>query len=120
LNKTIDLKAVTYFLSAVRKEILKGNFKLEPRRDIDIGSRIVTFKQALVDLSIFTIDEVKARILKLDPNECIDISFDYDKRRDFNSEIYEFVTYVNGIKTYIKMTLNEKGVLCLSFHRSKK
>jgi hypothetical protein len=46
----IDIEAVSQFLTIVCKEIRKGHFILEPRRDIDIGSKIINYKQALLDL----------------------------------------------------------------------
>lgn len=118
MNKTIDLVAVTYFLNVIKKEILRNNFILEPRKDIDIGYKIVNYKEALLDLSI-TLQDVKEKIINLKSTECIDISFDRDKNRDYNSEIFEFITYINEIKTYIKITMNDEYVICISFHRSK-
>ncbi|MFA5407395.1 MAG: hypothetical protein WC343_01330 [Bacilli bacterium] len=119
MHKVIDKQVILQFLNIVRKEIKKNNFVIEKRKAIDICPMIVDYRCALLDLSV-TINDVKQIICKLEVEECIDISSDMDTSRDYNSEVFEFITYVNGIKTYIKLTMNDKFVVCISFHRSKK
>lgn len=114
----IDYKIVKSFLKIVRTEIEKRNFILVPRKDIDIGSRIVNYKEALLDLGV-DIKDVPKYICNLNENECIKIELDYDKKRDMNSEWFIFLTIINGINTYIKISINNEGIVCLSFHRSK-
>lgn len=118
MNKTIDINAVKQFLNVAKREIANSNYVLRKRKDIDIGTSVVDYREALLDLSI-TPKGVRQKLLELEAEECFDISMDHDKSRDFNSEMYEFITYVNGIKTYIKMTMNEETIICLSFHRSR-
>ena len=43
---------------------------------------------------------------------------DHDRWRDYNSEMYKFIKKINGKDVYIKLTINRKGLLCLSFHES--
>lgn len=45
---------------------------------------------------------------------------DYDTRRDMNSEIFEFIKVINKKDVYIKLTINDRGAVCLSFHISNK
>ena len=54
-------------------------------------------------------------VYNLKPEECICISHDHNLKKDFNDEMYEFLTLINNIEIYIKITINEYGVLCLCF-----
>ena len=117
IRENTDYTIVKHFLSLARNEIRKGNFRLEPRKNIKVDGTAKNYKQCLFDLSI-TIEGVKEKIYSLKEEECYRISFDYDSSRDYNSEIFEFLTNVNNIITYIKLTINNVGLLCLSFHKS--
>lgn len=114
----IDYKLVESFLKMVRNEIKKRNFMLIPRKDIDIGDRIVNYKEALLDLEV-NIKDVPNYICELNSTDCIKIEMDYDKKRDMNSEWFIFLKIINEINTYIKVSINCYGVVCLSFHRAK-
>lgn len=116
--KEIDYNIVESFLKVVRNEIKKRNFILIPRNDIDIGTKVINYKEALLDLEI-NIKDVPKYISELNSNECISIELDYDKKRDMNSEWFIFITIINNIETYIKISINDKGIVCLSFHRAK-
>ena len=76
------------------------------------------YKQALLDLGITRKKDIEYYLTSLKSTDCIGISHDHDLKRDDNDDIYEFITYVNNIKTYIKLTINNKGLLCISFHKS--
>ncbi len=114
----IDYKLVELFLKTVFREIYNGSWFLVPRNDIRYDNKKVNYKQALLDLGIVKSKEVADYLLLLKAHDCFNISRDHDKRCDYNDDIYEFITQVNGIKTYIKLTLNEKGAVCISFHKS--
>ena len=45
---------------------------------------------------------------------------DRDSHRDYNSKILIFIKKINHKDVYIKLTINRKGLLCLSFHESYK
>ena len=114
----LDKVAVKFFLGAVKREINKGNWKLVPRNNIQYDGKTVNYKQALLDLGIVNEKQVATYISNLKVDDCFDISRDNNLKKDYNDDMYEFITYVNNIKTYVKLTMNNYGVLCISFHKS--
>ena len=117
VNTTLNIEATDIFIKIARKFIKDNKFILVNRRDIDIGIRRVDTVEALLDLGI-TKSAAKEIIYDLSSSDCIRISFDYDKSKDENSEIFEFWKDINNIKAYIKLTTNGRGLICLAFHRS--
>lgn len=114
----VEEKTIEIFLKQMVKELNKGHLRIVPR-NLNIDNRVINYKQALFDLKIYTLDDLKSHLYSLKKYDCIRISNDYDLTRDENSEIFEFLKYINGIRTYIKLFLDKNGVVCLSFHRSK-
>lgn len=115
----IDLEAVDLFLKTAFREIKKGNCYLVNRK-VSYDNKVVTSFEALTDLGILNRKYIWDYILKLTSNDCIGISRDHDYKRDYNDDMYEFVMNVNGIETYIKLTINNRGTVCLSFHKSNR
>jgi len=114
----LDNKTVELFLKQMRKELKKGHLRIIPRK-VDIGNKIINHKQALLDLKIYSVEELKDELYNLKIEDCFRVSFDYDITRDYNSEIFEFRKIVNGILAYIKLFIDRDDVVCFSFHRSK-
>ena len=114
---TLDKNAVEIFLKLCKTEIKKGNCKFINYRKVKINGKVKNALQELFDIGIMKIEDIWNYVLDLDSSECFKISFDYDKRRDNNSEIYEFIKIINKKKVYIKLTYRNK-VICLSFHES--
>lgn len=114
---TLDKKAVESFLKLCKKEVERKNVLFIKNRKINLNGRVLTVKQALAEIGIFKEKEIWKYILNLEEKDCIDVSNDYDPKRDFNTEMYEFIIYINGKKVYIKLTYRNK-VVCLSFHES--
>lgn len=56
--------------------------------------------------------------MKLDIKDCVKVDRDRDYRRDMNSEVYIFKKIINNKMVYIKLTMNDKGIVCISFHES--
>lgn len=119
MNTTLDKQTVRIFLRICHKEILKGNCHFI-NRNLNINGRIINSKQALLDIGILKKETIWEHILSLTENECIKIDFDYDKKRDSNTEIYVFKKIINRKDVYIKLTMRESGVICISFHESYK
>lgn len=113
----IDLDVVESFLKIVRRDVLKGNVHFV-NRQVHYGDKRISSYQALLDLGIRNKKELWKYILNLSPTDCIKISRDYDFSRDYNDDMYEFIIFINSIKIYIKLTINNRGTLCLSFHKS--
>ncbi len=116
--ENIDKIAVDFFLRTVKREINKGNWYLVPRNNIKYEGKIVNYKQALLDLGIVNKKQIVYYLTSLKTTDCFNISRDHDKRRDYNDDIYEFKVMIKGIETYIKLTLNDRGAVCISFHKS--
>lgn len=116
-----DKHIVELFLNAARREIDKGNCYFLGSRILNIDGEKVLAYEALQNLGIKRIKEIWNYIYNLKPNECVKVDWDYKPykgNRDFSSEIYVFKKLINNNKVYIKLALNERGVLCISFHKS--
>ncbi len=114
---TLDKNAVEVFLKLCKKEIKKGNRKFISLRKVEIKGTIMSAYDALYSLGIKDEKEMWNYILNLEAKDCVDVSFDYDPSRDYNTEMYEFIIYIDSIKVYIKLTYRNKAI-CLSFHES--
>lgn len=113
---SLDLAAVNSFLITARKEIDKNNAYFVYYRNVKSGNKVVNARQTLLDIGIIKISEIWNHIKELQPSDCFRISRDRDFSRDFNAEIYEFKKIINRKNAYIKLTINDKGLLCISFH----
>lgn len=113
---SLDLAAVNSFLITARKEIDKNNVYFVYYRNVKSSNKVVNARQALLDIGIIKISEIWNHIKELQPSDCFRISRDRDFSRDFNAEIYEFKKIINRKNVYIKLTINDKGLLCISFH----
>lgn len=116
-----DKHIVEIFLKTARREIDKGNcFFLN--RKILINGNMISSYDALIMINILSLKEMWQHIYNLKIDDCIKVDWDYKPsvgERDFSSEIYVFIKNINKHKVYIKLTINERGILCISFHESK-
>ena len=112
---TMNLDAVKDFLKICRKEIPKGNCYFV-NRILNVNGKKISSKQALINIEIINTKQIWDYILKLEPFECIKVDFDYDFKRDSNSEIFVFKKNINKHVVYIKLTMRKKGIICISFH----
>ena len=69
-----------------------------------------------MDIGINNSKEIWLHIKTLEVDDCFRISKDRDLKRDNNTEMFEFKKIINKKNVYIKLTINERGLLCLSFH----
>ena len=116
----LDEFAVNSFLITAKKLIHENKKQFVWHRELNINSKILTAKQALYDIGIFHEKELWNYILELNPTELIKIEMDRDSHRDYNTEMFVFIKKINHKDIYIKLTINGKGLLCLSFHESYK
>ena len=116
----LDEFAVNSFLITAKKLIHEDKKQFVWYRELNINGKILTAKQALYDIGIFHEKELWNYILELNPTELIKIDMDRDSHRDYNSEMFIFIKKINHNDVYIKLTINRKGLLCLSFHESYK
>lgn len=115
---TLDIDAVSSFLKICKREIQKRNCYFVGYRAININGKKLFAKQALIDIGIMKIDDIWKYILDLETNDCIKVDRDCDYSRDMNSEVYIFHKKINSKIVYIKLTMNDRGVICISFHES--
>ena len=117
MYSTLDKEAIKIFLKLCHKEIARGNCHLV-NRTLNINGKIISTKQALLDIGIMNKEQIWKHILELKETDCIKIDFDYNKKMDNNSEIYVFKKMINKKSIYIKLTMRESGIICISFHES--
>ena len=115
---TLDIAAVSSFLKTCKKEIEKKNCYFVGYRSINIHGEKTSAKQALIDIGIMKVNDIWKHILNLEVNDCIKVDRDRDYSRDMNSEVYIFQKNINSKIVYIKLTMNNRGVICISFHES--
>lgn len=113
---TLDKETVNIFLKTSKKEIENNHVCFIGYRKVESNGKIINAKQALLDIGIVNQKEIWEHIKQLEVDNCFRVSRDRDISRDFNSEIFEFKKVINKKMVYIKLTINERGVLCLSFH----
>ena len=116
----LDEFAVNSFLITAKKLIHENKKQFVWYRELNINGKILTAKQALYDIGIFHEKELWNYILELNSADLIKIEMDRDSHRDYNSEMFVFIKKINHKDVYIKLTINRKGLLCLSFHESYK
>lgn len=120
---TLDNTALKYFLKT-SKDLIKRRKRIIVPRNYMINGKIINYKQAIIDIGIVKTDDIWNYVLDLKESECINVSIDYDHKRDFNSEMFEFIKNINGKDVYIKLTLrtsrNSDILVCLSFHESNR
>ena len=112
-SKTANALMVAYNYKERGKKVLLAKPKLDTREVGVMHSRI-----GLEQPCIYVEDLVEKSLDELNKYDCIKIDRDYDMLRDRNSEIFVFKKYINNILVYIKLTINERGVICISFHKS--
>ncbi len=115
---TLNIDTVSTFLKICKKEIKKKNCYFVGYRTININGKKVSAKQALIDIGIMKLQDIWKHIINLDAKDCIKIDRDRDISRDMNSEVYVFKKIINSKFVYIKLTMNDRGIICISFHES--
>ena len=111
----LDREAAKSFLKTAKNEIKRKNYYLQPYKYYN-GIRYSAV-DLLLYLDITDVKEIWNYILELSEEDLIDVSFDYDKNRDCNTELFEFIKKINGKDAYIKLTIRDK-LVCLSFHEN--
>lgn len=114
----LDIDATQSFLKICKREINKRNCYFVGYRKININGKTISAKQALIDIGIMKEKDIWKHILDLKPSDCIKVERNKEHLRDLNSEVYVFKKLINKKIVYIKLTINEKGVICISFHES--
>ncbi len=114
----LDIDAVNIFLKTCKREIEKKNCCFIGYRTLNINGKMVSAKQALIDIGIMKVQDIWKHIKNLEVKDYIKIDRDFDYSRDMNSEVYVFKKIINDKLVYIKLTMNDRGIICISFHES--
>lgn len=115
---TLDIDAVKSFLKTCKREIEKRNCYFAGYRTINLNGKKISAKQALINIGIMKVEDIWKHILNLEINDCIKVDRDRDYSRDMNSEVYIFRKNINSKIVYIKLTMNDRGIICISFYES--
>ena len=115
---TLDIDATSSFLKVCKKEIKKKNCFFAGYRTLTINGKRISAKQALIDIGIMKVQDIWQHILDLGIDDCIKVDHDRDYSIDMNSEVYIFRKKINSKIVYIKLTMNDRGIICISFHES--
>ena len=94
----LDLSAVTTFLKMANKEIDNNNVQFIYYRKVEYNNKVVTARQALLDIGIIKEEEIWKHVKELKLENCFKISKDRDYKRDYNTEMYEFKKIINKIE----------------------
>ena len=112
----LDRETISTFLKMAKKEIDNNNVYFVGYRKVESNGKNISAKQALLDIGINNQKEIWSHIRTLEVSDCFRVSKDRDLKRDFNTEMFEFKKIINRKTVYIKLTINNRGLLCLSFH----
>jgi hypothetical protein len=109
----LDIESARMFLKMAAKEIKNKNYYIIPHKYVN--GRKIKSVELIYKIGISNVNDIWNYILELTSEDCVDVSMDYDSKRDMNTEIYEFKKIINGKKVYIKLTIRNK-LICMSFH----
>lgn len=118
MSKPVDEDTVNTFLKTCRSEIKKHNCYFVGYRSLNANGKKISAKQGLIDIGIMKTSDIWEHISNLEVSDCIKIGRDKDFSRDMNTEVFVFLKNINNKIIYIKLTLNDRGVICISFHES--
>jgi hypothetical protein len=95
------------FLKEAKRLILKNYRRFIPREEYD-------YLHALLDLGFTTKDRAWRALLQIQPSDMSQPpELDHDGSGHY---VWFFKREYNGIMAYIKLKIDERGCVCLSFH----
>lgn len=105
------------FLREAKQLISRGKKDFIKRTYDHPSGRKVRWIEALFEIGLTGVDQCWDEALKLTPNDYVDgPCVDNDRPQD-GKVIWIFKKEVNGVLTYIKMKIDHRGCVCLSFHK---
>ena len=110
--------SVIAFLSEIKKLIASGRWQFVTRTYKLSNGSTQTYLQALFELDIDHPNDVPNEILKLTPLDYYSGPED-DRDRNNGTKLWIFKKNINGITTYIKLKIDERGCVCVSFHKDR-
>jgi hypothetical protein len=110
MGKIAFLREAKQLISRGKKDFIKRTY------DHPNGHK-VRWIEALLDIGLTNPTQAWDEVLKLVPNDCVDgPCIDSDRPED-GKVIWIFKKDINGVLTYIKMKIDHRGCVCLSFHK---
>jgi hypothetical protein len=105
------------FLYEVKKLVSQGRRQFVKRQGYNVpDGRTINYVQALLELDIADVDEAWEYVLSLTPAH-YHSGPKKDRDRPDGSDVWVFKRKINNINTYIKLKTDERGCICISFHR---
>ncbi|WP_448897450.1 hypothetical protein [Cytobacillus pseudoceanisediminis] len=107
----------TAFLREAKKLISEGRKDFIPRTYTHPSGKQIKWKEALLEIGLRNPGQMWDEALKLTPNDyfdgpCIDVNRPKDGK-----VIWIFKKEINDVLTYIKLKIDHRGCVCLSFHK---
>jgi hypothetical protein len=111
-----DFNAKKAFLREAKQLISMGEKDFIKRTYDHPNGKKINWKEALLEIGLTSPNQVWEEALKLTPTDYVDgPCIDIDRPKD-GKVIWIFKKKVNGVLTYIKMKIDHRGCVCLSFH----
>ncbi|MBP3952224.1 type II toxin-antitoxin system MqsR family toxin [Bacillus suaedae] len=108
---------VRLFLIEVKKMISLDQKRFIKRKQYNApGKSYYNYLEALLDIGLTTPAEVWNYILDLTPADYFS-GPDQDRNGENGFNLWTFKTEINEVNTYIKLKIDERGCVCLSFHK---
>ncbi|VEF47276.1 Uncharacterised protein [Bacillus freudenreichii] len=105
------------FLTETKKLISIGKTDFIPRTYDHPSGKSIKWKEALMDIGLTSTNQIWDEIIKLTPSDYIDgPCIDADRPKD-GKTIWIFKKHIAGVLTYIKLKIDHRGCVCLSFHK---
>jgi hypothetical protein len=112
-----DLNQRKAFLREVKRLISRGQKDFIKRTYDHPSGTKVRWIEALMEIGLTNPEQAWDEALKLSPSHYVDgPCVDVDRPKD-GKVIWIFKKEVNGVLTYIKMKIDRRGCVCLSFHK---
>ncbi|MFD1415364.1 hypothetical protein [Oceanobacillus jeddahense] len=108
---------ITTFLRKAKQLISNGKKDFIKRTYDHPSGRKVKWVEALLEIGLTSPNQCWGEVLLLTPNDYVEGPCVDRNRPGDGNVIWVFKKEVNGSLTYIKMKIDKRGCVCLSFHK---
>lgn len=105
------------FLSEAKQFISEGKRDFIKRTYNHPSGEKIRWMQALLDIGLTNVEQVWNETLGLTPRDYMDGPVTDNDRPGDGKVIWIFKKNINGVRTYIKIKIDHRGCVCLSFHK---
>lgn len=103
------LREAKQLISIGKREFINRTYKHPSGRNVN-------WLEAILDIGLTEIEQVWQEVLQLTPNHYVEGPVDDFNRPSEGKIIWIFKKKINGVMTYIKLKIDNRGCVCLSFH----